>query len=145
VVAAEQILIEAEFNRKVRTYWLLSGAIILTVTVFGIVLLPVWFVVGNFFTERYLERMKCTLTTRSLKVSIGLFVRVEKTIPLDKITDLGLVQGPIMRALDIEAVSVETAGQSSEGSSVSLTGIVDGRAFRDAVLRQRDGGFSPLW
>jgi putative membrane protein len=43
-----------------------------------------------------------------------------------------------MRLFDIEALSVETAGQSSQGAVVQLAGIKDGRAFRDAVLKQRD-------
>jgi putative membrane protein len=43
-----------------------------------------------------------------------------------------------MRFFDIEALSVETAGQSSQGSLVQLAGIKDGRKFRDAVLKQRD-------
>jgi putative membrane protein len=43
-----------------------------------------------------------------------------------------------MRFFDIEALSVETAGQSAQGSYVKLAGIKDGRRFRDAVLKQRD-------
>jgi putative membrane protein len=137
-MAKEVVLREAEFNRNVRIYWLLSGALVLTVTVFGIVLLPFWFLFGMLVTEKYLQRMSCTLTRRSLKVSKGVFVRQERTIPLDKVTDLGVVQGPIMRLFGIEAISVETAGQSSPGALITLTGILNGREFRDAVLDQRD-------
>jgi putative membrane protein len=43
-----------------------------------------------------------------------------------------------MRVFDIEALSVETAGQSTPGSLVQLAGIKDGRKFRDAILKQRD-------
>jgi putative membrane protein len=137
-VAEERVLWNAEFNERVTTYWLLSGAIVLTMTVVGVVVLPIWFLVGGYVTRRYLQSYRCTLTNRSLKVARGWLVRVEKTVPLDRITDLGLVQGPIMRLFDIEALSVETAGQSSQGSLVQLAGIVDGRKFRDAVLKQRD-------
>ena len=101
-------------------------------------LLPFWFAVGLRVTDRYLERLSCDLTERTLKVGKGFFVRVEKTVPLDKITDLGLVQGPIMRYLGIEQLTVETAGQSSQGALVRLVGVNGGRAFRDAVLQQRD-------
>jgi hypothetical protein len=55
-----------------------------------------------------------------------------------RITDIGLVQGPIMRFFDVEALSIETAGQSAPGSLVQLAGIKDGRKFRDAILKQRD-------
>ena len=56
---------------------------------------------GMWLTGRYLERMECILTKRTLIVRMGFFVRVEKTIPLDKITDLGMVEGPLMRVFDI--------------------------------------------
>lgn len=135
---SDAVLWEAEFNPKVKTYWLLNGAIILTATLVGVVLLPIWFLVGNYFTGRYLDRMKCTLTERSLEVGKGLFVRVEKTVPLDKITDIGLVHGPIMRYLGIQAISVETAGQSSAGALVRMHGIKSTEGFRRAVLDQRD-------
>ncbi len=137
-MADEIVLAEAQFNRKVKTYWLLSGTLTLIATIAGIALLPFWLLLGNYFTERYLQHMSCTLTERSLKVSRGMFVRTEKTVPLDKITDLALIEGPIMRYLNLQAVKVETAGASSPGALIKLIGIVDARAFRDRVLRQRD-------
>jgi len=134
----EGVLRKAEFDPKVQIYWLLSGAWILAVTIVGIPLLPLWFAIGKAVTGRYLRHMKCVLTEKTLQVGKGALTRVEKTVPLDQITDLGLVQGPIMRCLGLEALSVETAGQSSEGALVKLVGIVDTRQFRDAVLTQRD-------
>lgn len=132
------VLWEAEFNPKVRTYWLLSGAMVLFLSIVGIPLLIIWFAIGWRITEIYLERMRCVLTERTLEFGKGMLVRVEKTVPLDKITDLGLVHGPIMRYLGLQALSVETAGQSSQGALVRLVGIRDTEAFREAVLAQRD-------
>lgn len=142
----DRVLVEAEFNRKVRSYWLLTGSIVCVVTVVGIALLPIWLLVGHFLTERYLKGITCTLTERSLKVTRGLLVRNEMTVPLDKITDVGLVEGPIMRLMDLQAVKIETAGQSTAGAAVQLVGIVNTRQFRDQVLAQRDavsGGRTP--
>lgn len=82
--------------------------------------------------------MECLLTEKALKVRKGVFVRVEKTIPLDKITDMGMVQGPVMRYFDLHKLTIETAGQSGSGALVSLTGIKDVKSFREAVLDQRD-------
>ena len=137
-MSEEKIIWDAEFNDSVTSYWLLNGALICVVSVFGIVALPFWYIIGKSLTRRYLASHRCTLTDRSLKVSKGIWVQTEKTVPLDRITDLGIVQGPIMRYLDIEALSVETAGQSSASSLVQLAGIKEGRKFRDAVLKQRD-------
>ncbi|MFC1889437.1 PH domain-containing protein [Thermodesulfobacteriota bacterium] len=137
-IQKERILWESEFDPRVRTYWLLSGIWILTVTVVGILLIPFWFAIGRVVTGRYLSRIKCVLTEKKLHVSKGILIRVEKTVPLDKITDIGLVQGPIMRHFGLESLTVETAGQSSEGALVKIIGIIETRKFRDAVLRQRD-------
>ena len=134
----DKVIWDAEFNDSVTTYWLLNGTLICVFAVFGILLLPFWFIIGKWITRKYLDSHQCTLTDRSLKVHKGIWLQTEKTVPLDRITDLGIVQGPIMRFFDIEALSVETAGQSSMSALVQLAGIKDGRKFRDAVLRQRD-------
>jgi len=134
----ERSIRSATFNPRVKTYWLLSGAMIFVLTIIGIPLLLLWFPLGMIFTGRYLDQMSCELTNKSLKVRKGLWVRTEKTIPLDKITDMGMVQGPIMRWLDIERLSVETAGQSGTGALVSMAGIEHAKDFREAVLNQRD-------
>ncbi len=136
--SAPIILKKATFNPDVRKYWLLSGALILMSTVVGIPLILFWYLFGMWITGHYLERMECTLTEKTLIVKKGILVRVEKTIPLDKITDLGMIQGPIMRHWNIHALSVETAGSTSQGALVKLHGIEDVKEFRDKVLKQRD-------
>lgn len=95
----EEVILNATFDRNVRTYWLISGTIVMTLVVVTIPLIPIWLAIGYWATERYLQNMSCSLTNRSLKLRKGIFVRTEKTVPLDKITDLGFVQGPVMRAL----------------------------------------------
>ncbi|HBV63378.1 MAG TPA: hypothetical protein DEF45_10195 [Rhodopirellula sp.] len=137
-MSSEQKILVAEFNPKVCLYWLLSGALVFFMTIVGIPLLLLWFPLGFVFTKRYLDRMECVLTDKALKVRKGIFVRVEKTIPLEKITDMGMVQGPIMRSFDLHTLTVETAGQSGVGSLVSLTGIVNAPEFRETVLNQRE-------
>lgn len=143
----ETILVEATFNRNVRKYWLFTGTIVCVVTVVGILFLPIWLFFGHLILERHLQHMSCTLTDRSLKVTRGIWVRQEKTVPLDKITDLEIVEGPLMRHYDLQAISVETAGQSGPGALIRLVGIDGARDFRDRVLKQRDavmaGGQAP--
>lgn len=135
-----RLLQRAEFNPGVKSYWLLSGTVLCLVTIVGIPFLPIFLLVGFFFVSKYLDAMECELTTRSLRVKKGVFNKIEKTIPLDKITDLAMYQGPIMRMMDLYGLRIETAGQGAgAGSSlVSLVGVKDAREFRDAVLAQRD-------
>ncbi len=134
----ERVIKQATFNDDVTTYWLVSGIIVCLISVVGILFLPVWLLGGKRITRKYLASHECVLTNRSLKVRKGILIRTEKTVPLDRITDLGIVQGPVMRHFKIEALSVETAGQSTPGAAISLAGIDDGRDFRDLVLAQRD-------
>lgn len=137
----ERILREATFSPKVQVYWMLSGTItcvIMCIGLIGFVLLPLWLVFGTIITGKVRKSMSCVLTDRSLKFSKGVLTRVEKTVPLEKITDLGLVQGPIMRHFGLHTLTIETAGQSGPGSLLRLTGIEDTLAFREAVLEQRD-------
>ena len=118
----------------------MEGLIILLFLALSVGILGLWiWSLIHCVQNRYLAQMDCILTDKTLKVGKGLLTRVEKTIPLEKITDLGMVQGPILRALDLRKLTVETAGQSSgPGSLVALTGIVDAEGFRETVLRQRD-------
>ncbi|MCO7225183.1 PH domain-containing protein [Pleionea sp. CnH1-48] len=133
-----KVLKEATFNPKVKIYWLFSVSVILAITLFGIPFLILWLLIGSLLTQRYLDNMSCVLTEKSLKVKKGLWVKVEKNIPLDQITDIGLVEGPIMRMFKLKQITVETAGQSSQGPLITLIGIVGTDEFRDSVLKQRD-------
>ena len=134
----EVILREATFLPKVKTYWLFWVSILLIACVITIPLVIVWLLVGGYFTERYRASLAAVLTDRNLHVKKGVLFKSEKTVPLEKITDLGQQEGPLMRYLGLKGLSVETAGQSGPGSLVSLVGIADSQAFRDAVLEQRD-------
>ena len=134
----ETEIIRATFNPKVKTYWILSSCLAFVASIVGIPLLVIWIPLAFVFAERYLKSLECVLTDRAVKLKSGVLVRMEKTIPLDKVTDLGLTQGPIMRSLGIERVTVETAGSSTPGALASIIGIVGGRDFRDAVMRQKE-------
>lgn len=128
----------AEFDPKVRNYWLVSGILVCVLSIVGIPFLLLWIPIGMVLTGRYLKRWECVLTPQALKVKKGIMIRVEKTIPLEKITDLAMIQGPLMRYFGLYKLTVETAGQSAPGALVALTGIVDAKSFREAVLAQRD-------
>jgi putative membrane protein len=134
----EAVLRQATFNPNVRTYWLLTGAFVLTVSIVGIPLLIFWFPIGYALTGRYMERLRCVLTEKNLHVARGVLVRQEQTVPLDKITDLAMSHGPIMRSLGLRGLTVETAGQSGSGSLIKLVGIEGTEEFRAAVLAQRE-------
>jgi putative membrane protein len=126
-----KILREARISTNAISYHLLAWGI----PIVTIPLLPiVWL-----YYRRYFATLEVVLTARELQVSRGVLVREEKSIPLEKITDLALYQGPIMRWLGLKGLRVETAGQSGSGSAlVQLIGLDNPDDFRDAALDQRD-------
>lgn len=132
------VLKHAMIMPEVLRYHLWGLVIFSIVSVVGIVLLPLSWPLSRFFIQRYYDRLEVVLTRRDLKVRRGILNTEEKSIPLEKITDLALSQGPIMRLFNLKAMRVETAGQSSQGALVTVIGIADVEAFRDAVLDQRD-------
>ncbi|WP_376697193.1 PH domain-containing protein [Wenzhouxiangella sp. EGI_FJ10305] len=132
------VLREASIKPEVIRYQMWATAILMTCMVVTIPLMPLILPIVYFFTKRYYARLEIVLTRRDLKVRRGIWNVEEKSVPLEKITDLALNQGPIMRLFNIKGMKVETAGQSSEGALVTITGIDGVDDFRDAVLDQRD-------
>lgn len=146
---SEEILARAQFDSKLRLYLYLRSLSILTISVIGIPLLPVWIIAGWWWAERYFASIRCDLTERRLRIHKGVVFQQDKTIPLDKIQDLSLRHGPIQRALGLCSLRIETAGQSStQGQAdADLIGITDAPEFQEKVLAQRDrleSGTRPL-
>ena len=134
----EVVIRKAAFNPKVKTYWVLAPALGMFLSIFGIPILLIWLPIALAVCGRYLASLECVLTNKAVKLKSGVWNKVEKTIPLDKITDMGLLQGPIMRTMELERLTVETAGSSAPGALASVIGVIDARGFRDAVMKQKE-------
>jgi len=133
----DRVLHSAEFDQKLPIYSMVTTTIALAVSCFGLIVLPVLLPIVFITSRLQLKHLECDLTTKQLRFKTGAWNRVEKTIPLDKITDMALVQGPIMRHFGIEHLRVETAG-SSQGALAVIPAVIGAREFRDLVLKQRD-------
>lgn len=135
---SERVIFEATFNPAVKTYWLLSLLLVSSITIVGIpfliISIPLFFLISG----KIMAAMSAVVTERKLVVKRGVFNKEEKSIPLEKITDVAMVQGPLMRLFNLYRLSFETAGQSAQGALVSLIGINDADAFRETILSQKD-------
>lgn len=131
---------DAEFDPKIKTYYLFSTTMVLCITIVLIPVALIYLLIGNWMIQKHINNLGCTLSERTLEIKKGIFNKTESTIPLEKITDLQMFQGPLMRHFGLRGFKVETAGQSSGpgGSLVNMIGIVDAVDFRKAVLDQRD-------
>ncbi len=134
-----QTLVDARFDRRVINYWRVLVSLIMFVTIVGIPFIPIWLIYSLWFGPKYLHGLSARLTTQALELRKGVFTRSESTIPLNRITDLKLYQGPLMRSFGLHGLKAETAGQSGQNASSegNLLGVVDAVAFRNAILRQR--------
>lgn len=132
-------IVTASFNPGIKKYIFWVVAFFMLVTILGIPLLIIWlFGVGQVISRRYYENLSCKLTSDNLDFKKGVFFRVEKTIPLENIQDLTFVDNPLLQALDLRILKVETAGHSnSKGSDMTLIGIKDAAQFKQQVLEQR--------
>lgn len=129
----------AVFDEKVKLYLVARVAATLAATGVGLVLLPFWLVLGPIWAGRYFKSMVARLTDRSLEYSHGVWFRQETSVPLDKVQDLSLLHGPVLNALGLSTLRIDTAGSSTPGAAAaSLEGVVDAARFRDEVLRRRD-------
>ncbi len=134
-----ETIFEAQFDGKLTPYvgWLISGYLLITVV--GALLIPFWLAISRWYGAEYLRRMSARVTTSAVEIRKGVFFRKEVTIPLNRITDVRLHDGPLMRHYGLRGLRVETAGQSgpqatSEGD---LIGVVDALEMRNAILVQR--------
>ena len=136
----DRVLLHGHIDPRVKQYWLFLAVIASFVTVVGVPFLPFTLLIAWLLIDRYVASIRCDLTERSLVIHKGVLTKVESTIPLTKITDLQMHQGPIMRLFGLKAFRVETAGQSSGagGHLVDMVGIIEPEAFRAAVLAQRE-------
>ena len=135
----ETVLLEPRFDSRLPTYWMLSAQFVLLISVIGIPIMPFWLLFGMALHRKQYEKLECQLTERTLNIKKGVLFRTEKNIPLDKIQDVAMKEGPLLRYLGLASLSIETAGSSNpQGADAHLVGVVDAPAFRDAILDQRD-------
>ena len=105
----------------------------------GIVLAPLYlFTLGPWLSQRQAEALRYRLDGRTLRVDQGVFFLKRKAIPLDRVTDVVLTQGPLMRWCGIWALQIQTAGTGEARPEATLFGLVEPEAIHDFLLKARD-------
>ena len=139
----EEVIAVAEFDANSIIRYHYFGLIPLSIFIVTIPLALLIALGYRIWLKRVVASWSAVLTNRSLHVRKGIWNKTEKTIPLEKITDLSSIEGLVMRWSGIKRLGIETAGQSGPGALVSLLGVVDSDAFRGLVLDQRDRSNQP--
>ena len=95
--ATGEVLLDARFDRRVISYLRLLTTGFLFITVAGILLIPFWLIFSLWYLPELYRRQAARLTARAVEIRKGVFFRKEATIPLNRITDVRLHDGPLMR------------------------------------------------
>ena len=127
-------IVSVEFDPKVKVYWWLGTMFVQASTVIGLLVVPFWLILGLAVHQKQFEGLSCSLTDRSLNIRTGWLFKKQQNIPLDKLTDVSIHEGPILNAFGVVRMHFETAGSAP----FILTGVKGGPEFRDLVLKQRD-------
>ena len=138
--ASPQPPLRTRFNPLIRPYLVLSVGFSLLVTIIGIPFAILWFLgIGQWWARHYFAKLECELTPRALRYRKGIFVTVEKTIPLENIQDVTFIEGPLLKRFNLSILKFETAGHSAgQAHDMKLIGIIDAHDFRARILAARD-------
>ena len=138
--SGSKIIMEGQFDRRYIGYYRIWVSMFLVITAVGILFIPFWLIFSLWYGPESIRRLSVRLTPTTLEIGKGVYFRKEITIPLSRITDVRLHDGPLMRFFRIRGLKVETAGQSGQtsGTEGDLIGVIDAVEFRDAILRERE-------
>jgi len=136
---------EFEIDRDAvyRYFLVTSTLIVLIVTVWmlgaGILLAPLWWLlVGPALHRRQVNALRYWLDGGTLRINQGFIFLQRKAIPLDRVTDIVLAQGPLARHYGVWTLKIQTAGVGQQMPEGMLVGVVDAEAARDLILKRRD-------
>ena len=93
---------------------------------------------GPRLTRRQAAELSYWLDGSTLRIDQGVFFLKRKSIPLDRITDVVVVQGPLMRWCGIWGLQVQTAGSGQGVPEATLFGLTEAEQVRDLIMAERD-------
>lgn len=109
------------------TSWLITVAII-----------AVSLIIAVSWPIMYAKTLRYSLDGSTLRIEEGVLIRRQKSIPLDRVTDLEMIQGPLMRFFGLWKICVQTAGSAQQRPEGVLHGLSEPQRTRDIIMEARD-------
>ena len=107
----------------------------------GLAVLVVLFII---WTRLYYGSMWYELHDDEMRWKRGVIFRRTGIVPYNRITNIDIRQGPVMRALHISTLSIQTAGYSGKAQSeIRIEAIVQAEELRELIrtmVRVSSGG-----
>lgn len=103
-------------------------------------LVPVAFIA--WWIPLYYRTMVYNLTTTEISWRRGVWFRQTGIVPYNRITNIDIIQGPLMRYFRISSLRIQTAGYSAQAmAELRLHGIEQPEGVRDWILGYVRGSF----
>jgi uncharacterized protein len=132
IVVTSFVLVPLFLSESAETlFWALGGLAVL------VVLFIIW-------TRLYYDSMWYELHDDEMRWKRGVLFRRTGIVPYNRITNIDVRQGPVMRALDISTLSIQTAGYSGKAQAeIRIEAIVYADELRELIrsmVRVSSGG-----
>lgn len=110
----------------------LSGSLPLLGAMVAVVLIAVcWYA---FWIWKYYESIWFELKDDEVTWKRGVWFRQTGIVPYDRITNIDIYQGPLMRYFGFSLIKLQTAGYSGQyKAEITLEGIVEGEELRETI------------
>jgi putative membrane protein len=125
-------------------YWrnffvIISYTFLLWFTLIGIpVSLILAFLIPVNISRRQAKALKYWCEGSTLKIEEGIIFIKRKAIPLDRITDIVMSQGPFLRYFNIWRLDIQTAGMGTTYSEGRLYGLKNPEQVKEDLIKRRD-------
>ena len=104
-------------------------AVVITVPVLAVIVFVVYWI------PLYYESIAYRLTVTEITWQRGVWFRQTGIVPYNRITNVDIVQGPLMRFFSFSAVRVQTAGYSAQArAEIVLNGIADPKDLQEKIM-----------
>lgn len=111
--------------------WVVLGAGAVLVVVFGYL---AWWIPAFYRTADY------RFTDDEIEYRRGVFFQQKTTVPYNRITNVGISQGPIQRLANVGSVGIHTAGYGGQtGAELTIGGLSDFEDIKDQILAEVRG------
>ncbi len=89
--------------------------------------------VAAFIAFLHWWRFRYGVGPSEIVIESGILNRQRRLIPIDRVQDIAIEQGPIARIFGTAKVRIETGGSASDEGELDSIGLADAQAMRDAI------------
>jgi putative membrane protein len=135
---------EMDRGNVARYFYISAVVLVLVATIWffgaGLVIAPIYaLTLGPWLSRAQAAALCYWLEGFTLRIDSGVFFLKRKSIPLDRVTDVVLSQGPLLRFCKIWRLDIQTAGAGAQNRAEGcLFGVLNPESVRDRLIAARD-------